>query len=193
VQVGSALSYRAIPLQAAYCGAKHAIEGFTESLRCELLHDRCGVRVTSVQLPAVNTPQFEWVRSRLPRRARPVPPIFQPEVAARAIVWAADHAPRELKVGWPTVRAVYLNRVVPGLLDHYLGANGYDGQQDPDGSQASSGPDNLYNPRPGDHGAHGRFDRSARSRSWQLTARLAVGSAWNWISSRLRRWPNPGR
>lgn len=174
VQVGSALAYRSIPLQAAYCGAKHAIEGFTESLRCELRHDRSGVRVTSVHLPAVNTPQFGWVRNRLSRRAQPVPPIFQPEVAARAIVWAADRAPRELKVGWPTVRAVYLERVVPGLLDRYLAAKGYDGQQtgepaDPDG------PDNLFGPLPGDAGAHGRFDERAHRSSPHLAARLAVG------------------
>ena len=188
VQVGSALAYRAIPLQAAYCGAKHAIEGFTESLRCELLHDRSGVRVTSVHLPAVNTPQFDWVRSRLTGRAQPVPPIFQPEVAARAIVWASEHAPRELKVGWPTVLAVYANRVVPGLLDNYLAAHGYEGQQDADSSEARTSHDNLFQPLPGDHGAHGRFDRRARSSSWQLTARLAVGNAWGYVSrGRLQR------
>lgn len=130
VQVGSALAHRAIPLQAAYCGAKHAIEGFTESLRCELLHDRSAVRVTTVDLPAINTPQFDWVRNRLPGRAQPVPPIFQPEVAARAVLWAADHAPRQLKVGWPTVRAIYLNRIIPGLLDRYLAITGYASQQD---------------------------------------------------------------
>jgi NADP-dependent 3-hydroxy acid dehydrogenase YdfG len=182
VQVGSALAHRAIPLQAAYCGAKHAIAGFSESLRCELLHDRSGVRVTQVQLPAVNTPQFDWVRTRLPGRPRPVPPIFQPEVAARAVVWASEHAPRELKVGWPTVQAIYGNRVAPGLLDRYLAATGYESQQsnepvDPDRI------DNLFGPRAGDHGAHGRFDRDARATSWQLTARLAAGSAW----SRVRR------
>ena len=113
VQVSSALAHRSIPLQAPYCGAKHAIEGFTDSLRCELLHDRSGVRVTSVQLPALNTPQFEWVRTRLPGHPQPVPPIYQPEVAADAIVWAAEHAPRTLKVGMSTVLAIYANRVAP--------------------------------------------------------------------------------
>lgn len=129
VQVSSALAYRSIPLQAVYCGAKHAIEGFTDSLRCELHHDRSGVHVTTVQLPALNTPQFEWVRTRLPGHPMPVPPIYQPEVAAEAIVWAAEHAPRTLKVGLPTLLAIYANRVAPGLLDRYLGRTGYDSQQ----------------------------------------------------------------
>jgi len=177
VQVGSALAFRSIPLQAAYCGAKHAIEGFTESLRCELLHDRSGIRVTSVHLPAINTPQFDWARRRLPRRAQPVPPIFQPEVAARAIVWAADRAPRELKVGWPTIRAIYLNRIVPGLLDRYLARNGYESQQD-DVADEAMVPDNLCEPLPGDRGAHGRFDARARTTSRHLSARLAAGEAW---------------
>src|SRR4051794_34763368 len=149
VQVGSALAYRAIPLQAAYCGAKHAVRGFTDSLRCELLHDHAGVRVTQVHLPAVNPPQFEWVRPRLPGRPQPVPPIFQPEVPAKAVVWAADHAPRELKVGWPTVRAVYANSVIPGILDRFLAATGFKSQQQdqpvPEGYR-----DNLQRPVPGD-------------------------------------------
>jgi NADP-dependent 3-hydroxy acid dehydrogenase YdfG len=186
VQVGSALAYRAIPLQAAYCGAKHAIEGFTESLRSELRHDRSGVRVTMVQLPALNTPQFEWVRSRLPGRPQPVPPIFQPEVAAQAIVWAAEHAPRELKVGWPTVRAVYLDRVVPGLLDRYLARYGYAGQQAAEPVEADR-VDNLFEPLPGDGGAHGRFDREARATSALLDARLAAGSAWSQLVRIARR------
>ena len=185
LQVGSALAYRAIPLQAPYCGAKHAIEGFTESLRCELLHDHSAVRVTMVQLPALNTPQFDWVRSRLPKRARPVSPVFQPEVAARAVVWAADHAPRELKVAWPTVRAIYANRVVPGLLDRLLAAVGYDGQQDDEPADSDT-PDNLFDPRPGDPGAHGRFDCEARSSSWLLTARLEAGNAWSRFTRRTR-------
>ena len=185
VQVGSALAYRAIPLQAAYCGAKHAIEGFTESLRCELAHERSRVRVSMVQLPAVNTPQFDWVRSRLPGRPQPVPPIFQPEVAARAIVWAAEHAPREIKVGWPTVSAVFLNRIVPGLLDRYLAAKGYAAQQ-ADEPVEPDRVDNLDAPRPGDHGAHGRFDAEARDSSWQLTARLAAGTAWSRLTGRGR-------
>ncbi|HYS27331.1 MAG TPA: SDR family oxidoreductase [Vicinamibacterales bacterium] len=120
VQVGSALAYRGIPLQSAYCAAKHAVEGFCDSLRSELLHDRSGVRVTMVQLPALNTPQFDWVKSRLPNRAQPVPPIFQPEVAADAIVWAADHPRREYFVGFPTVEAIVGDRVAAGLADRYL-------------------------------------------------------------------------
>src|ERR671937_49501 len=120
VQVGSALAYRGIPLQSAYCAAKHAVQGFTESLRSELLHDRSRVRVTMVQLPALNTPQFSWVKSRLPREPQPVPPIFQPEVAARAIYWAAHNDRRELYVGWPTVKAIVGNKAAPGLADWYL-------------------------------------------------------------------------
>jgi short-subunit dehydrogenase len=169
VQVGSALAYRAIPLQAAYCGAKHAIEGFTESLRCELLHDQSSVRVTMVQLPALNTPHFDVVRSRLPRHPKPVAPIYQPELAARAIVWAAEHPRRELWVARSTVMAVVANRLAPGLLDRYLARTGYDAQQtdepvDPDR------PDNLDDALPGDRGAHGNFDAEAREHSLQLWA-----------------------
>ena len=166
-QVGSALAYRAIPLQSAYCASKHAIQGFTEALRCELLHDGSQVRVTMVHLPAVNTPQFEWNKTRLPRQPQPVPPIYQPEVAAGAIHYAARHPRREMIVGWPSVAAIYGNRVFPGALDHRLARNGYDSQQT---SQPVS-PDravNLWSPVPGDHGAHGRFDRRARSFSSQL-------------------------
>ena len=174
VQVGSALAYRAIPLQSAYCGAKHAIEGFTESVRCELAHDQSRVRVTTVQLPAMNTPQFGWVKTNLSRHPRPVPPIFQPEVAADAIVWAADHPRREYWLGWPTVRAILANRAAPGLLDRYLAATGFDAQQGdlPVGERV----DNLNDPVPGDHGAHGIFDASARGRSLL------------WWVSRDRRW-----
>jgi short-subunit dehydrogenase len=174
VQVGSALAYRSIPLQAAYCGAKHAVVGFTDALRCELLAERSAVRVTNVHLPAINTPQFDWVRSRLPLRAQPVAPIFQPEVAADAIVWAAGHAPRELKVGWPTLRAVYLNKFVPGVLDRYLARKGLDAQLDHP-SAAEGGADNLFVPVDGDAGAHGRFDSRARSTSWSLRLRMATG------------------
>lgn len=174
VQVGSALAHRSIPMQAAYCGAKHAIVGFTESLRCELMHEHSGIRVTHVHLPAVNTPQFDWVRSRLPRRAQPVPPIFQPEVAADAIVWAAERAPREIKVGWPTIRAVYANRVIPGLLDRYLARNGIDAQQT-DEPAADDAPENLFAPVPGDVGAHGRFDDIAHRASMALQLRMAAG------------------
>src|ERR1041385_6297855 len=129
VQVGSALAYRGIPLQSAYCAAKHAVQGFCDSLRCELLHDRSGVRLTMVQLPAMNTPQFDWVKSRLPRRAQPVPPIYQPEVAARAIFWAAHHRRREVEVGWPTVEAIMGQKVAPRLLAKYLARTGFDSQQ----------------------------------------------------------------
>jgi short-subunit dehydrogenase len=129
VQVGSALAYRGIPLQSAYCAAKHAIEGFCDSLRAELLHDASGVHVTMVQLPAMNTPQFDWVKSRLRGRAKPVPPIFQPEVAADAILWAADHPRREYFVGFPTVEAIVGDRFAAGLADRYLARHGYDAQQ----------------------------------------------------------------
>ncbi len=166
VQVGSALAYRGIPLQSAYCGAKHAIQGFTESLRCELIHDRSRVRVTMVQLPAMNTPQFRWVKSRLPHKAQPVPPIFQPEVAAEAIVWAARGRRRELFVGFPTVQAILVNRLAPGLLDRYLAATGYDAQQTDEPEQPGR-PHNLWQPLPGDHGAHGVFDDRARPASSQ--------------------------
>lgn len=167
VQVGSALAYRSIPLQAAYCGAKHAIRGFLDTLRSELIHDGSHVRVTMVQLPALNTPQFDWVRSRLPRRAQPVPPIFQPEVAAEGIYYAAQHPRREIRVGWPTVKAVLGNKVFPGLLDHYLARTGYEWQQT-DEPEDPERPDNLWQPLPGDAGAHGRFDGRSRERSLQL-------------------------
>ena len=173
VQVGSALAYRSIPLQAAYCGAKHAIAGFTQSLRCELLHDGSRVRVVMVQMPALNTPQFDWVRSRLPRQPQPVPPIYQPEVAARAIAWAARHADRELWVGYSTWQAIGANKFAANFADHYLARNGYAAQQtatpaDPDR------PDNLFSPLPGDHGAHGRFDARARRHSFTLWLRRHV-------------------
>ena len=174
VQVGSALAHRSIPLQAAYCGAKHAVEGFTESLRCELLHDGSGVRVTQVHLPALNTPQFEWVRTRLPGRPRPVAPIYQPEVAARAIVWAAEHAPREMSVGRSTALALVANRIAPGLLDRYLARTGYDSQQ-ADEPVEPERRDNLFRPVAGDYGAHGRFDDRSSGRSLQLSLRMALG------------------
>jgi NAD(P)-dependent dehydrogenase (short-subunit alcohol dehydrogenase family) len=172
VQVGSALGERSIPLQSAYCGAKHAINGFTSSLRCELLHDRSGVHVTVVQMPAVNTPQFSWVRSRLPRHPQPVPPIYQPEVAARAVLLAADHPRhRQYLVGASTVATVLANRVVPGLLDRYLARTGFDSQQTSQAEPAGH-PDNLWQPADGpsgdDHGAHGEFDRRSHPRSVQL-------------------------
>ena len=169
VQVGSALAHRSIPLQAAYCAAKHAITGFTESLRCELLHDKSQVRVTEVQMPALNTPQFSWVKSRLPRKAQPVPPIYQPEVAAEAIYWAAHHQRRELLVGWSTVQAVWGNKLAPGAIDRYLAHTGYDGQQY-DGPENPHRPDNLWEPAPGNQGAHGDFDDRATDRCFQFWA-----------------------
>src|SRR5215467_14020934 len=168
VQVGSALAYRGIPLQSAYCAAKHAIQGFTESLWCELLHDKSNVKVTMVQMPALNTPQFGWVKSRLPHKAQPVPPIFQPEVAARAIHYAAHHGRREMYVGMPTV-AIVGAKVAPGLLDHYLARTGYESQQTDEPADANR-PNNLWEPVPGDHGAHGVFDDRASDHSLQLWA-----------------------
>ncbi|MFL5855220.1 MAG: SDR family oxidoreductase [Solirubrobacteraceae bacterium] len=167
VQVGSALAYRGIPLQSAYCGAKHAVEGFTESLRTELLNEGSNVAVTMVQLPALNTPQFETVRTRLPRHPRPVAPVYQPEVAAKAIVWAADHPRREIKVGASTAVTVAGNKLLPGLGDWYLARTAVDGQQTQDPVNGDR-PDNLFAPVPGDHGAHGRFDDEAKPRSAQL-------------------------
>jgi hypothetical protein len=167
VQVGSALAYRGIPLQSAYCAAKHAIQGFCDSLRSELLHDGSKVRVTMVQMPAINTPQFRWEKSRLAHEAQPVPPIFQPEVAADAILHAIDHDRREIYVGWPTVKAVVGNKIAPGYADHYLARHGYDDQQT-DEPRDPSRPYNLWEPVPGDHGAHGVFDDRSRSFSAQL-------------------------
>ena len=169
VQVGSALAYRGIPLQAAYCAAKHAVQGFCDSLRCELLHDDSNVKVTMVQMPALNTPQFGWVKSRLPRKAQPVPPIFQPEVAAEAIYFAAHNPRREFCVGLSSGKAILADKIVPGLLDHYLARTGYDSQQH-DGAEDPNRPDNLWQPIPGDHGAHGVFDARARDWSPQLWA-----------------------
>ena len=172
VQVGSALGERSIPLQSAYCGAKHAINGFTSSLRCELLHEKSGVHVTVVQMPAVNTPQFSWVRSRLPRHPQPVAPIYQPAVAARGVVYAADHpGRRQYWVGASTAATLLANRVVPGLLDRYLARTGYGAQQT--GQAVGQGrPDNLYEPvdRADGHdfGSRGEFDDRSHDRSPQL-------------------------
>jgi NAD(P)-dependent dehydrogenase (short-subunit alcohol dehydrogenase family) len=171
VQVGSALAYRSIPLQSAYCGAKHAIVGFTDSIRCELIHTKSKVHITAVHMPALNTPQFSWVKSRLPRKPQPVPPIFQPEVAAEAIVYAATHRRREIYVGGPTVQAIVANKFFPGLLDRYLGKTGYDAQQY-NGPADPNRRNNLWEPVPGDFGAHGDFDNRAHRRSWQLTLDL---------------------
>ncbi len=169
IQVGSALAYRGIPLQAAYCGAKHAIQGFTESLRAELLHDGSGVRLTMVQLPALNTPQFGWVKSRLPRRAQPVPPIYQPGVAATAILWAADHNRREIAVGGSTAIVLAGEKFFPALGDRYLARTGYAGQQ-ADQPEDPQRPHNLWEPVDADHdyGARGTFDTRASTGSPQL-------------------------
>ncbi|SFS92560.1 SDR family oxidoreductase [Halostagnicola kamekurae] len=167
VQVGSALAYRGIPLQSAYCGAKHAIQGYTESVRTELFHDDCDVQLSMVQMPAMNTPQFEWTKSRLPRKSQPVPPIYQPEVAARAITWTVDTERDELWVGWPTMKAILGNRLVPRRLDQYLASGGYDSQQTDEPADSERG-HNLYEPLAGDFGARGRFDERAHDRSYQL-------------------------
>ncbi|HKF96142.1 MAG TPA: SDR family oxidoreductase, partial [Gammaproteobacteria bacterium] len=167
VQVGSALAYRGIPLQAAYCAAKHAVQGFCDSLWCELLHDKSNVKLTMVQMPALNTPQFGWVKSRLPRKAQPVPPIFQPEIAAEAIYFAAHNPRREFYIGLPTVKAIVADKIAPGLLDRYLARTGFDSQQY-DGAEDPHRPDNLWQPVPGDHDAHGAFDSRASDCSPQL-------------------------
>jgi short-subunit dehydrogenase len=167
VQVGSALAYRSIPLQSAYCGAKHAIAGFTDSIRCELIHDRSNVHITMVQMPALNTPQFGWVKSRLPHKAQPVPPIYEPEVAAGAIYWAAHHRKREVWVGMPTVAAIGANKFIPGLLDRYLGKTGYASQQTSEPADPNA-PNDLWAPVAGDHGARGTFDSRAHAYSPEL-------------------------
>ncbi len=171
VQVGSALAYRAIPLQAPYCAAKHALRGFTDSLRCELLHDRSNVHVTTVHLAAFNTPQFDWALNLVGKRPMPVPPIFQPELAARAIKWASRHRRREVYVGWPALKAIVGNKLAPGYADRVLANDGYSGQITDEAVPADACA-NLYEPCDTDPGAHGRFDHEARSHSvqWWLTS-----------------------
>jgi NAD(P)-dependent dehydrogenase (short-subunit alcohol dehydrogenase family) len=178
VQVGSALAYRGIPLQSAYCAAKHAVEGFTDSLRTELLHDGSRVRVTMVQMPALNTPQFGWSRSRMPRKPQPVPPIFQPELGAEAVLAAVDQARTEFWFGFPTVVAVIANRIAPRLVDRYLAATGYDSQQTAEPVDPGRR-DNLYGPVPGDAGAHGTFDARAR----RFSAQLWLNRRRGWIAA----------
>ena len=176
VQVGSALAYRGIPLQSAYCGAKHAILGMFDSLRAELIHQKSGIHLTMVQMPALNTPQFLWSRNKTGRRAQPVPPIFQPEVAADAIVFAATHRRREVKVGRSSYITIAGNKMLPALGDVYLGAKGYEAQELP--ARETERPDNLWQPVPGDFGAHGPFDdRSADSSVslWLSRHRRAIG------------------
>jgi short-subunit dehydrogenase len=167
VQIGSALAYRSIPLQASYCGAKHAIRGFTDTVRTELIHDRSKVHITMVQMPAMNTPQFDWCRTRMPRHPQPVPPIYNPEVAARAVYWAAHHRRREVYVGMPTVASILGTKLAPGLLDLYLGRTGYDSQQGPHPVDAERA-DNLMQPVRGDFGAHGSFNDRAWDHSPQV-------------------------
>ena len=177
IQVGSALAHRSIPVQSAYCAAKHAILGFHESLLSELIHDGSHVRTTMVQMPAMNTPQFDWAKSRLPNQCQPVPPIFQPEVGAEAVHHAVRHdVGRELLVGWPTVKAVVGEKLVPAYIDRKLGREGYASEQtgeprDPDR------PDNLWQPAPGDYAAHGRFD----DRSREFSAELWLGERKPWL------------
>jgi NAD(P)-dependent dehydrogenase (short-subunit alcohol dehydrogenase family) len=178
VMVGSALAYRGIPLQSAYCGSKHAIKGFFEAVRTELLHDQSSVNLTMVELPAVNTPQFDHCRTRMPKQPQPVPPIYQPEVAADAIVWAAQSGEREVYVGAPTWKTIWGERIAPGLADRYLAKNGIKGQM---ADQPVNGrPDNLFAPVEGDRGAHGQFDQGSRRRSpllWLAKHRRALGAA----------------
>ena len=181
INVGSALCYRSVPLQAVYCGAKAAVRGFTDSLRSELVHDKSAIHLTMVHLPAVNTPQFDWARNKLGRRTQPVPPVYQPEVAARAILFAATHKRREVWVGMPTVVAITASRIAPGIADRFLAQSGYTGQIT-SALQPADAPSNLFEPVPGDqYAAHGRFDAQARTGSWQMIAErhpgLAIGAA----------------
>ncbi|MFB9807714.1 SDR family oxidoreductase [Haladaptatus pallidirubidus] len=198
IQVGSALAYRGIPLQSAYCGSKHAIQGFTESVRTELIHEESDIQLSMVQMPALNTPQFEWVKSHLPNKPQPVPPIYQPEVAADAIVWAAHHDRDELWVGRSTMKAILGNRIIPRRLDRKLAQSGWGSQM----TDETENPDRAYNlwepvDDGEDYGAHGEFDERARSRSYLLWATthpkqlLVVGlSLVTFISAALSRWRN---
>ena len=205
VQIGSALAYRSIPLQSAYCAAKHAVQGFTESLRTELIHDGSRVHLTTVQLPAVNTPQFSWIRTRMPRQPQPVPPIYQPEVIARAVYWVAHQRRREFAVGFPTVKAIVGEKFIPGWLDYYLAAIGYEAQQTPKPVKPGRR-DNLYTPLPCDHGARGTFGDRAREysvqtwlnqyRGWLALGSISLAALWwqtlrNTNGLRLRRKSTP--
>jgi short-subunit dehydrogenase len=197
VQVGSALAYRSIPLQAAYCGAKAAVRGFTDSLRSELIYEGSQVKLTMVQLGAFNTPQFDWGRNRMPRRPQPVPPIYQPEVAARAIVWAAAHPRREVNVGAASVLAKLGQKLLPGFMDWHMARQAWEGQMTE--APAQERDDNLFAPVPGDYGSHGRFDDQAKSYSLQfelsrrrgllgsLAAGAAVAAVAGWAGARRQR------
>ena len=178
IQVGSALAYRGIPLQSAYCGAKHAIQGFTESVRCELIHDRSDVRISMVQLPALNTPQFDWVKTTLEKHPQPVSPVYQPEVAAKAIVWVADNYRRELSVAPTTSAAIVGDKLVSGLLDRYLGLTGYDSQQS-DRPMEPERKDNLWESVPTNLAAHGEFDDISHEQTL----------VWHWTTN--KRWALP--
>jgi len=167
VSVGSALAYRSVPLQSVYCGAKFAIRGFLDSLRSELYHDKINISLTAVDLPAVNTPQFDWARNKMGHKAQPVPPIFQPEVPARAIYFGAFNPRRQIWVGFPTVKAILANRIAPGLIDRYLAKFGYSSQMSDQPSDPEA-PGNLFEPVAGAYGAHGRFDSQAKPRSWEM-------------------------
>jgi short-subunit dehydrogenase len=193
IQVGSALAYRSIPLQAAYCGAKHAIAGFTDSLRTELIHDAKNIHLTMVQLPAMNTPQFTWCRSKMPNQPQPVPPIFQPEVAAERIVWASHHKRREVFVGVPTVIAIEANKLAPAAADYYLARTGFDSQQTQE-PVPKDRPDNLFEPVPGDFGAQGIFGQQAHreaATTWLAqhkgTTALAGAAAFGVLAFALKR------
>ena len=163
VNVGSALAYRSVPLQSVYCGAKAAIRGFTDSLRSEIIHDKLNVHLTMVDLPAINTPQFDWAKNKMGKKARPVAPIFEPEVPARAIYFAATHKRRDVWLGFSTVKSILANRIAPALLDRYLAKVGYSGQL-----TDTPLPDNLFEPVKGDYAARGRFDDSSREQSWEM-------------------------
>ena len=167
INVGSALAYRSVPLQSVYCGAKAAIRGFTDSLRSEIIHDKLHVQLTMVDLPAINTPQFDWALNKMGRRAKPVAPIYDPEVPARAIFFAATHERRDVWLGFSTIKAILANRIAPGLLDRYLANAGYSGQLTQQAT-APNAPANLFEPVKGDYGAHGRFDAESRTVSWQM-------------------------
>ncbi len=180
VQVGSALAYRAIPLQAAYCGAKFGVRGFTDSIRSELLHDRSRVQITMVQLPGVNTPQFNWCRAKLPKHPQPVPPIYQPEVPAEAVYWAAHHRRRELWVGYSAVQAILASRFANGLADRYLARKGFSGQQIPEMPLEGERTGNLFEPLSGLAATHGMFDAKAKGSSpqlWAATHRRGLAAA----------------
>jgi short-subunit dehydrogenase len=177
VNVGSALAYRSVPLQSVYCGAKFAIRGFTDSLRSEILHDKLDIAISMVDLPAVNTPQFDWARNKTGWRAQPVAPIFQPEIPARAIYFAAFHPRRQTWIGFPTVKAIFANRIAPGLIDRYLAHAGYSGQLT-DELAPQGAPGNLFEPVPGHYAAHGRFDAVARTHSWEVFTSRHRNTLW---------------